>query len=41
MANATKEQKQKKYASVELNYERTEAIKISKKFAEETRKNWL
>ncbi len=41
VANATKEKTQKKYSSVELRYNSAEALKISMKFAEEAKKNWL
>ena len=41
MAIATKEQSKKKYPSVELKYDTSEALKISIRFAEEAKKNWL
>lgn len=40
MAAATKE-KSKKDSAIELRYDSAEARRISKKFAEEARKNWL
>ena len=40
MATATKE-KSKKDSAVELKYDSVEAMRISRKFAEEARKNWL
>ena len=40
MPVATKE-KSTKDSSIELKYESTEALRISRKFAEEARKNWL
>ncbi len=41
VAAATKEKSKKKYTSVALNYDSAEALKISIKFAEEAKKNWL
>ncbi len=41
VANATKGKAQKKYSSVELRHENTEALKISMRLAEEAKKNWL
>ncbi len=41
VATATSEKTQKKYSSVELKYDSSEAMKISRKFAEEAKKNWL
>ena len=41
MASATNEKSKKKYSSVELKYDSSEALKISIKFAQEAKKNWL
>ena len=40
MAAATKE-KLKKDSAIELKYDSAEAMRISRRFAEEARKNWL
>ena len=40
MAAATKE-KSKQDSAIELKYESAEAMRISRKFAEEAKKNWL
>ena len=40
MAQATKE-KSKKDSSIELKYDSAEAMRISRRFAEEAKKNWL
>ena len=41
MPTATKENSKKKYSDVELKYDSAEALRISKKLAEEAKKNWL
>ncbi len=41
MASATKEKSNKKYSDFELKYDTAEALRISRKFAEEAKKNWL
>ena len=40
MAPATKE-KSKKDSAIELKYDSSEAMRVSRKIAEEARKNWL
>ena len=40
MATATKE-KPKKGSAIEMKYDSAEALRISRRFAEEARKNWL
>ncbi len=41
MATATKGKTEPKYPSIELKYDSAEAMRISKRFAEEAKKNWL
>tara|TARA_B100000700_G_C14515741_1_gene610759 strand:- start:245 stop:370 length:126 start_codon:yes stop_codon:yes gene_type:complete len=41
VASATKEKPNKKVLKEKLNYDKSKALKTSKKFAEEPKKNWL